>query len=313
MIRRTGEVADGKFRIGDIHECGGYNNDDKNSAALMLLKRSQSTGDLDDDDKHDDVPYIDSDHSCCQEKPPEFRKSDNLKFEAAEDEEEESDTTSAERTDATKNDVITNFSTSFRGTKDHLVSSKSENHLSAFRKMENRLDVANRRRSKFMRQKSFEIDSDSTDIDASLTPSTEPPHKSDISGTIPESGKLLSNEKTGGSAGSSTSSWNAAGSKKRPDLTIKIYNSSFDAGGGCDSDPIVEAFRSPTLHISGIAISRSPPGQQQQQQQQQQQKQQQPQSATLSPKYMTHFPPGGPATAPAPGVLSVSAAANRTR
>ncbi len=112
-----------------------------------------------------------------QEKPPEFRKSDNLKFEAAEDEEEESDTTSA---DATKNDVATTFSTTtLRGGipgKDHqhLVSSKSENSLVLLKKplkmCENMLDIGNRRRSKFVRQKSFEIDSDSTDIDASLTP-----------------------------------------------------------------------------------------------------------------------------------------------
>ena len=104
----------------------------------MLLKRSQSTGDIDDDDKNNDViPYIDSDHSCCQEKPPEFRKSDNVKFEAAEDEEEESDTTSAERTDATKNDVATMFSTSLRGAQQHhskVVMSKSENSLIGVRK-----------------------------------------------------------------------------------------------------------------------------------------------------------------------------------
>ena len=113
-----------------------------------------------------------------QEKPPEFRKSDNLKFEAAEDEEEESDTTSA---DATKNDVATTFSTTtLRGGgipgKDHqqMVSSKSENSLVLLKKplkmCDNKLDIGNRRRSKFVRQKSFEIDSDSTDIDASLTP-----------------------------------------------------------------------------------------------------------------------------------------------
>ena len=96
-----------------------------------------------------------------------------------------------------------------------------------------------------------------------------------------------------------------------PTVSSKKYFSSFDAGG--ESDPIVEAFRSPTMHISGIAISRSPPGSQQQQQQQQQpSQQQQPQSssATLSPKYQTTV---APVTAPALGVLTVSSAANRTR
>ena len=74
VIRRTGEVADGKFRIGDIHESGGYNNDEKKAAALILLKRSQSTGDIDDEDKTDDAPYLDSDHSCCQVSILQFKK-----------------------------------------------------------------------------------------------------------------------------------------------------------------------------------------------------------------------------------------------
>ena len=93
LVRRTGEVADGKFRIGDIHESGRYNNADdkavKNAAALALLKRSQSTGDIDDvDDKSNDAPFIDSDHICCQEQPPEFRKIDrSRKFEVANHEE----------------------------------------------------------------------------------------------------------------------------------------------------------------------------------------------------------------------------------
>ena len=65
--------------------------------------------------------------------------------------------------------------------------------------------------------------------------------------------------------------------------------------------------RSPTLHISGIAISRSPPGQQQSQQQQQQQ---QPSTATsTSPKYKT---PTGALSA-SPAALSVHASTNRTR
>ncbi len=62
-------MADGKFRISDIHECGGYSNTNS-AAAQALLKRSQSTGDIDDDDKNVDVPFIDSDHSCCHDKPP---------------------------------------------------------------------------------------------------------------------------------------------------------------------------------------------------------------------------------------------------
>jgi len=63
-----------------------------------------------------------------------------------------------------------------------------------------------KRRPKFIRQKSFEIDSDSTDIDASLTPSTERPQKNDNaqSGKKPVQDKSLGNV---GSGESSTSSW----------------------------------------------------------------------------------------------------------
>ena len=317
VIRRTGEVADGKFRISEIHESGGYNNTDANgmSAAQALLKRSQSTGDIDDDDKINDAPFIDSDHSCCQEKPPEFRKINSRNFESAVYEEDDSDTTSFERTDATKNDAATLFSTSLKGgqrchaMKELLVSSKSENFLSvAGKKSEKQL--LDKRRAKFIRQKSFEVDSDSTDIDTSLTPSTEPPPQKPDN-VDPGNRKPEQHFNTAGSGGSSTPSWTAAGSnRRRPDLTIKIYNSSFDTVG-CDSDPIPDAFRSPTLHISGIAISRSPPGQQQQQQQQQQPQQQQ---QSLSPKYATQLPAAGaPATSPAPAVLAVNTASNRTR
>jgi hypothetical protein len=64
---------------------------------------------------------------------PEFRKTNSRNFESGVYEEEDSDTTSAERTDATKNDVATLlFSTSLKGVqkchqpKEVLVSSKSE-------------------------------------------------------------------------------------------------------------------------------------------------------------------------------------------
>ena len=283
LVRRTGDVADGKFRIGDIHESGRYNNADdkavKNAAALALLKRSQSTGDIDDvDDKSNDAPFIDSDHSCCQEQPPEFRKIDrSRKFEVANYEEEGSDTTSAEKTDATRNDATTliMFSTSLRGQKsgkEQLVSSKSENFLSAVatKKASKSVDA---RRPKFIRQKSFEIDSDSTDIDNSLTPSTEPAPKPELmeAGKNPMARyrnfranfhnrfqvhlvfqrnfatmcryftKFSHSLNAPGSVGSSTPS-TCASNRKRPDLTIKIYNSSFDTVAG-DSDPISDAFR----------------------------------------------------------------------
>jgi len=52
-----------------------------------------------------------------------------------------------------------------------MVSSKSENSLA--KKSTGLIDKMSKRRGMFLRQKSFEIDSDSTDIDASLTPSSE--------------------------------------------------------------------------------------------------------------------------------------------
>ena len=96
------------------------------------------------------------------------------------------------------------------------------------------------------------------------------------------------------------SSTKVSGSKKRPDLTIKIYDSSFDMGNP-DTDPISEAFRSPSLHISGISINRSPTG-----------PLPPPQSASLSPKYQVLLPPGANSST-TPGVLTVNAAVNRNR
>ena len=90
------------------------------------------------------------------------------------------------------------------------------------------------------------------------------------------------------------------GTKKRPDLTIKIYDSSFDMVGTEDPN-IAEAFCSPNLHISGISISRSPPGIT-------------PKSANLSPKYQIQMPAAsGNGNSASSGVLTVASAMNRNR
>jgi len=152
------------------------------------------------------------------------------------------------------------------------------------------------KRQKLVRQKSFEIDSDETDVESivensriekveknSTTTSTKTKTKVE-NGTqtieksfpVKVSTKL---EKVQSSSNKSSKSAKVHGTKKRPDLTIKIYDSSFDAGGA-EADPVAEAFRSPSLHISGISINRSPPCV--------------PiLSANLSPKYQIHLPTGG--------------------
>ena len=90
------------------------------------------------------------------------------------------------------------------------------------------------------------------------------------------------------------------GTKKRPDLTIKIYDSSFDMVGTEDPN-IAEAFCSPNLHISGISISRSPPGIT-------------PKSANLSPKYQIQMPAAsGNGNSASSGVLTVASVMNRNR
>jgi hypothetical protein len=140
------------------------------------------------------------------------------------------------------------------------------------------------KRQKLVRQKSFEIDSsDDTDLDGLIEKA-----KPDRCRTLPSAAKL--DKARAGRAAAKA----AAGVKKRPDLTIKIYDSSFDAGNP-DVDPAAEPFRSPNLHISGISINRSPPGVP-------------VSSASLSPKYQIHLPPG-----PTPAVLTVASVVNRNR
>ncbi len=94
-------------------------------------------------------------------------------------------------------------------------------------------------RPRFVRQKSFEIDSDSTDIDGSLAKDTLAPLPDVLS--ISSEAISQSNSATG----------SKKGVRKRPALTIKIQNSSFNDADIEDDD--VEA-----IHISGVAISRSP-------------------------------------------------------
>ena len=138
------------------------------------------------------------------------------------------------------------------------------------------------KRQKFVRQKSFEIDSDETDIESIVEQSRIEKVEKNSKKTKVENGtqtieksflaKLEKPSKPSKSA-------KVHGTKKRPDLTIKIYDSSFDAGAA-DPDPVAEAFRSPSLHISGISINRSPPCVPNP-------------SANLSPKYQIHMPPNG--------------------
>ena len=50
-----GDEEDGKFRIGDIHDTGGYSESQSSSVDSAGLKRSQSTGDMDAQDGNADV------------------------------------------------------------------------------------------------------------------------------------------------------------------------------------------------------------------------------------------------------------------
>jgi len=182
------------------------------------------------------------------------------------------------------------------------------------------------KRQKFVRQKSFDLESDEeTEMMETLKENSSKDEKKretsetsakkigkpmrkveiftkkvEISTQTIENGLIKTTLGHSKVKNSSKSSTKASGSKKRPDLTIKIYDSSFDTGNP-DTDPISEAFRSPSLHISGISINRSPTG-----------PLPPPQSASLSPKYQILLPAGGNSST-TPGVLTVSAAVNRNR
>ena len=163
------------------------------------------------------------------------------------------------------------------------------------------------KRQKLVRQQSFEIDSsdDADDLDSvvEITSKREKLEKAKILKAATEKAKpekiskpdkTPKPEKTPKPAKTPKVS---NGPKKRPDLTIKICDSSFDAGS-CEPDLASEAFRSPSLHISGISISRSPPGVP-------------VHSASLSPKYQIHLPPATGRSNSA--ALTVASAVNRNR
>ena len=61
-VKRSGEIADGVFEFGDLHESGGYPEQKGELASQSAaLRRSQSTGDIDDKSScGNEIPYIDS-------------------------------------------------------------------------------------------------------------------------------------------------------------------------------------------------------------------------------------------------------------
>ena len=61
-VKRSGEIADGVFEFGDLHESGGYPQQKGDLATqAAALRRSQSTGDIDDKSSSgNELPYIDS-------------------------------------------------------------------------------------------------------------------------------------------------------------------------------------------------------------------------------------------------------------
>ena len=64
-VKRSGEIADGVFEFGDLHESGGYPEQKGDLASqAAALRRSQSTGDIDDKSSSgNEIPYIDSGES----------------------------------------------------------------------------------------------------------------------------------------------------------------------------------------------------------------------------------------------------------
>lgn len=378
-VNMAGDQSEGKFKISEIHDSGGYAHlsDDAREAMLANLKRSQSTGDMEDYPESDQEgpPIIDSDH-CCSEKPEEEFSSSHHHHRrsqaagTADCESSESTSTDPQPTlpttlssTATGEDLSSKFATT--------LTSGATDHTSVTITPDNPLSTAGtppvtskRARPRFVRQKSFEIDSDSTEMDtslaeqtvaplvsenptniakqkgkeaeekgsetavsnrsavgqeksASLTPSCSVGHQSRIVGQfaqpkeeqkkqpnlmaeniirmkpsssdaanaargvektqsgedyvpalISDGGdKPSSHSSVGGPLSPGTEKRSSSVGKKsskkrrRPELTIKIHNSSFiedNVDDDTEFGPLTA--KSPTLHISGVSISRSPGG-----------------------------------------------------
>ena len=73
-VKRSGEIADGVFQFGDLHESGGYPEQKSGLASQSAaLRRSQSTGDIDDKSSSgNEIPYIDSGKSSLISKYHSF-------------------------------------------------------------------------------------------------------------------------------------------------------------------------------------------------------------------------------------------------
>ena len=164
VVKRTGEVADGRFRIGDIHTSGAYGLNGSAEERENLLKRSQSTGDMDHRKDEDDdgeggvdecVVPLDSDHSSGERPDAAANKGATAT----------TNTTSTVTTGLSSSPPTSSSST--MGAKDVRQQQAATEIASAPLKA-SASSSARRLRARFVRQKSFEIDSDSTDTHTSL-------------------------------------------------------------------------------------------------------------------------------------------------
>ena len=254
----TNPSTDGRFRISELHDHGGYHGEEDSS--LASLKRSQSTGDMEDHPEPEDAkPTIDSDHSCS-ERPEHYchqqlmSKNPGTSLVVNED--------TSESTSTEQNLGKPDISTDTRGP------SKFKEVETASKSVTSSATTATsgkRARPRFVRQKSFEIDSDSTDMEHSFiehivkktselakasakSNEDNEDQKLEDPPVVPSTATVASNSKTGESSKT----------KKRPCLTIKIDNSSFIEDSNLADSELKILSKSPTLHISGISICRSP-------------------------------------------------------
>ena len=261
VVKRTGEVADGMFEIGDIHDHGGYiitSND------VMNLKRSQSTGDIEDsDEQRRNVPYIDSDHSCS-EKPETI----NLKLLKLPGTSHETESTSESTSTINNNNKVSDV---MAKTMNKNKREFEENNAKIPEPITNNNNGSStmpirRNRPRFVRQKSFEIDSDSTDMEVSMAEdpkvimsrSTQEQHSSKVNRQHQhKSAGSSPNKKVTDSTSKPKPKQKSKYTKKCPGLTIQIINDENEQG---TITQVQLPNKSPTFHISGVSISRTGPG-----------------------------------------------------
>lgn len=287
LVKRSGEIEDGRFKVGEFQVSS--EKEGKSLEGSPHMKRSQSLGDMEDEAKpqsassKDRNSYTQSKESAASEQDQYSgfvnvlprNESKSLASKKQSEDNAESIPTNVKVGSATRrpsniepkkekpfvegatnakiedepNQQIGEQPTGF-GVTSALVQNSAQAPSLANGQQK-------RVRPRFVRQKSFEIDSDSTDVETSY-------HDNPMLRKSKSAGQELTKEVKEvdhfykisiKDETSPTSATKVKKPTKKPGLTIKIENSSFIEDSESELDALA---KSPTFHISGVSISRSP-------------------------------------------------------